>query len=385
MYYRQAPMATGHHRKGGTSRRDESTTFAAGHKVEYVAIRCWEDAGMDRSFTRVASTARLSTLIFIAAAALLPLSARSQGNNSIQGQIRLSTAGELPPHITVKLEVAEDIVVDQQLAGTTGKFEFLNLRDQFYRIIVTADGYQPATAQVDMSYYASRFPTIYLVPLGPKRTPAPPSESTTDLAAPKKARKEYAQGHEALQAKDYPGARQHFEKAIETDPCYARALTELGVVLTLQQEFASAETSFHKSMHCDGGFLEAYLQMGILLDIEKKYPEGEAVLKQALRIAPSDWQPYYRLGALHHHDGRYKEAQDEYLKAESLSAAVPAEIHLRLADVYLKQEDYDQAYAEMQNYLRIAPDGPLAKQTRSSLQEVDSLRKSKTQSPAGPN
>jgi len=334
--------------------------------------------------TRMTERACLGVAALVMTAVFLPSAGRAQGDNSIQGQIRTSTGGEIPSHIMVKLEVAENVAVDQQMVGTTGKFQFLNLKDQFYRIIVTAEGYQPATAQVDMGYYASRFPTIYLIPLGAKKTPPPPAESTTDLAAPKKARKEYEQGHEALQAKDYPGARQHFEKAIEMDPCYARALTEMGVAQTLQNDFASAESSFQKSIHCDGGFLEAYLQMGILLDIEKKYTEGESVLKEALRMAPSDWQPHYRLGALYHHSGEYKEAEEEYLKSESLSPAVPPEVHLRLGDTYFQQKEYDKAYAEMQTYLRIAPDGPLANQTRAMLSQVDSMRKSNPQSGAGP-
>jgi tetratricopeptide (TPR) repeat protein len=276
------------------------------------------------------------------------------------------------------------VVVAQQMVGSTGKFEFHDLKDQHYQIIVTAEEYQPATQQVDMAYYASRFPTVYLTPLGPKKTPPPPLESTTDLAASKSARKEYEQGHDALQTKDLAGARKHFETAIETDPCYARALTELGVVLTLQGDLPSAESSFHKSIHCDGEFLEAYLQLGILLDIEKKYSEGEAVLQQALRVTPSDWQAYYRLAAVHQHSGKYKEATDEYLKAESLSGAVPAEVHLRLADAYLKQKEYDQAYNEMETYLRIVPDGPLAEQTRSLLPQVDSMRKSDSKAATGP-
>jgi len=335
--------------------------------------------------TRITGTTRLRILAFLGAAALLAASALCQENaNSIEGQVRVTTGGDLPSRIMVKLELAENVVVAQQLVGTSGKFEFHDLRETAYRVIVTADGYQPATAQVDMAYYASRFPTIYLTPLGPKKNPPPPPENTTDLAAPKGARKEYEQGHEALGAKDLAGARKHFEKAIETDPCYARALTELGVVLTLQTELASAETSFQKAIHCDGEFLEAYLQIGILLDIEKKYAEGESILQQALRVAPSDWQPYYRLGALYQHAGDYKKAEEEYLKAEALSNAVPPEVHVRLADAYLQQEQYTEAYTELQTYLRIAPQGPLADQTRSLLQRLSSMRGSNSGPATGP-
>lgn len=339
---------------------------------------------MNHNGKRMTPITHVGALAIVTAFALLPSPGRCQGNNSIQGQIRATTGGGLPQRILVKLEVAENVVVDQQMVDTTGKFQFLNLKDQFYRIIVTAEGYQPTTAQVDMSYYASRFPTIYLTPLGAKKTPPPPSESTTDLAAPKKARKEFEQGHLALGVKDFADARKHFDKAIAMDPCYARALTELGVVLTIQGDLSSAESSFQESVHCDGEFLEAYLQLGILLDMEKKYPEGESILQQALRVAPSDWQPYYRLGAMHEHSGKYREAGEEYLKALSLSPAVPAEVHVRLADAYLQQKAYDQAYAEVQTYLRIAPGGLLEEQAKSLQRQIDGLRKPGSASATGP-
>jgi Flp pilus assembly protein TadD len=323
----------------------------------------------------------------LAATVLLAANAQGQGQDStrvIEGQVRVTNGGALPNGITVKLTVAENVVVAQQMVGTTGRFVFHDLTDKFYTVVVTADEYQTATALVDMGYDASRYPTLYLTPLGAKKTPSAPAESVTDLAAPKKARKEYEQGHDAFQAKDLAEARKHFEKAIEIDPCFARALTELGVTLTLQGDLASAETSFQKSIHCDGGFLESYLQMGILMGMEKKYAEGESVLQQALRVAPSDWQPYYRLGIIHEQWGKYKEAEQDYLKAVSLSPAVPPEVHIRLANACLQQREYESAYNEMQTYLRIAPDGPLASQTRSMLQEVDSKRKSNPEPPAGP-
>jgi tetratricopeptide (TPR) repeat protein len=363
--------------------------LAVADAVEYLARpddRRLEEVPMEGgALARLAAATRLKIAAFLVATALLAAPALCQRTDSyIQGQIRVTTGGSLPSGIVVKLEIAENVVAAQQMVGETGRFEFHDLKETHYQIIVTAEGYEPATAQVDMGYYASRFPTVYLTPLGAKKTPPAPSANTTDLAAPKKARKEYEQGHDALQAKDLAGARKHFETATEADPCYARALTELGVVFTLQGDLPSAEGSFQKSIHCDGEFLEPYVQLGILLDMEKKYSEGESILQQALRVAPSDWQPYYRLAAVHQHSGKYKEATDEYLKAESLSGTVPVEVHLRLADTYLQQKEYDQAYTEMQAYLKIAPDGPLANQTRSLLPQVDSMRKSNPQAATGP-
>ncbi len=293
---------------------------------------------MQRRLTRSQGAMRFVILAFLGSAVLLTATGACRGSDtSIEGQIRVTNGGTLPSGIIVKLEVAENIVVARQMVGTTGRFEFHDLTEKYYQIIVVAEGYQPASSQVDMQYHASRFPTAYLTPLEPKKTPPVPAESATDLAAPKKARKEYEQGHATLEAKDLASARKHFERAIEMDKCFARVLTELGVVLTLEGELPSAENSFQNSIHCAGAFLEPYLQLGILLDMEKRYAQSEAILQRGLRVAPSDWQPYYRLGIVHQHSGEHKEAEEEYQKAMSLSPAVPVEVHVFLADACLQQ------------------------------------------------
>ncbi len=335
---------------------------------------------------------RLSLLVLIGAAVLFAAPGqRETDRDSIQGQVRVRTGGNFPSHIMARVEVADHIVVAQQIVSSTGKFAFFGLKEEYYTVIVSADGFHPGTALVDMHYFASRFPTIYLTPLGAKKTPPPPGQSPTDLAVPKKARKEYEAGHAALEARDLESARQHLERAIEKDPCYARALTELGVVRAMQNDLPSAESDFQRSIHCDGVFLEAYVQMGILLDAEKKFSQSESILEEGLRVAPNDAQLHYRLGAAHHRLRKFQEAVDEYLKSESLSAAaggaqtvLPAEIHVRLADAYLQLKAYDKARSEMQTYLQIAPAGPLAAQTRALLEKVDALRKSNTALPEGP-
>ncbi|HEV2232627.1 MAG TPA: tetratricopeptide repeat protein [Terriglobia bacterium] len=335
---------------------------------------------MDGRSGHHSGTGRLTIVAFLGLAMLLLAPSACQGSDdSIEGQIRVTTGEPLPPGVTVRLEVAEKIVVDQQLVGATGKFAFYNLKDQSYEIIVTADGFQPATSMVDMHYLASRFPTIYLIPLPPKKATPPPTESTTDLGAPKKARKEFEKGYSALSVKDLGSAQEHLEKAVNQDPCYARALTALGMVFSLKHDFPAAESSFKKSIQCDGGFLDAYIQMQTLLDSEKKYAECESIMQEGLRVAPGEWQLHYGLGIEHHHLGKYPQAAEEYLKAESLSPAVPPDIHFRLADAYLELKEYDEAYVEMQNYLQVDPNGPFAVQTRALLPSVDSMRKSKGQ------
>jgi tetratricopeptide (TPR) repeat protein len=120
--------------------------------------------------------------------------------------------------------------------------------------------------------------------------------------------------------------------------------------------------------------LDAYNGLGQLFYLEKKYQESAAILQEGLRRSPSSWQFHYQLGADHYYLREYSKAEQEYLKAESLDSAVPAEIHVKLADVYLKQSAYDKAYAEMQAYLRMEPEGRFAAEIKNIMRHMESDR-----------
>jgi hypothetical protein len=55
----------------------------------------------------------------------------------------------------------------------------------------------------------------------------------------------------------------------------------------------------------------------------------------------------------------------------ALNPAPPAEIHTKLADLYMREDAYGQAYAEMQAYLRADPNGRLAPKVRRIMQEME--------------
>jgi tetratricopeptide (TPR) repeat protein len=299
-------------------------------------------------------------------------SATGQSGRDIVGQVRTTAGGPLPLDITVFLEEAEGGVVAQQFVGTDGKFEFDHLKKNSYRLVVTAKGFQMVSQEIDMNYEASRFPAVYLSPLVKKSTsPTLPTETATDLAAPRKARKEYEKGARALQSGNLEEARHHLERAVAEDPCYARAETTLGVTLAMQHELALAESAFNKSIKCDGMFLEAYLQQAILLNAQRKFRDSEATLRQGLRRFPDDWQLHYQLGTAEDGMAEYEAAEGDYLRAQSANPAVPPEFHLRLAKVYLNLKKYDKAHAEMETYLQLDPSSRVAEQTRRVMRQME--------------
>jgi tetratricopeptide (TPR) repeat protein len=316
---------------------------------------------------------RLPFQLMVAIALLAAPPAPSQEQSrSIQGRVRTMSGSPIPADVTVYLEAAEGVQVGKQMVGSDGRFEFHDLKGTLYRIVVTAEGYQTARQDVDMDYLASRYPDIYLVALQQKKSDhsAAPT-SVTDLAAPSKARKEYEKGRRALQDANPAQARTHLEKAVAEYRCYARAQTALGVALSMQNELAAAESAFKKALECDSGFIEAYAQQGILFNQEHRYTENEASLRRALARFPNQWELYYQLAVAHDGLKNYEKAIEEYLKVEALNPAPPPDVHVKLADDYLKQKEYGKAYAEMQAYLRVDPKGEFAAETRSLMQRME--------------
>jgi tetratricopeptide (TPR) repeat protein len=287
----------------------------------------------------------------------------------LDGQVRTADHSPLPKNLRVILETSQGTFSDQQFPGADGRFRFLTVQGNKYRVVVTADGFQRATQNVDDDWGASHSPTIYLVPSG-TRNAAPAVDLASDQAAPKHARKEYEAGDRALQAGNFPEAQKHLERAVSEDACYARAQTALGMALAMQHQMAGAESAFTRAIQCEGGLLEPYLRLALLLKSENRYPQCASLLEQGVRRLPEEWSLHYQLGNAQAALGDYAGAEQELLKAQTLNASAPAEIHVRLAEVYRDGKQYDKARAEAATYLRLDPQGPMAEAARKMLEEL---------------
>ena len=286
----------------------------------------------------------------------------------IEGEVRTSDNGPLPPDTMVRLEAEDGRPFSQQRVGGDGKFQFVNVRNGAYRLTATGAEYKTATETIDTTFGVAQEIVIHLLPV---RTTAPsPQATVTDLAAPKRARREYEKGAREKDGGNLKEAQRHLEKAVGDDPCYARALTALGVTLTRQQQWSEAESAFRTSIKCDGGFLEGYLQLALLLWGQKKYEACTATLVQGLRQFPNEWRLHYHLGRVEQSLGDYPSAEQEYRKSAALNAAIPPAFHQQLADLYRNWKKYDEEQAELETYLRSDPNGQFAQPTRKRLQDL---------------
>lgn len=296
------------------------------------------------------------------------------GTVTLGGWVHAEYGQTVPAGVAVRLETNEGMIGGEQAVNTSGYFEFLGLTKTSYRLTVTAPGFQTYEQNLDLGPVGDKLVlTIFLSPTAKAKLLLPPtSRSFTDNNASKKARQEYEKGARALHDGNLSKAQSHLESAVREYPCYARAQSDLALILSEKRQFPGSEAALKKALECDPDYLDTYNELGQLYYNEKRYQDSEAILQEGLRRSPQSWQFYYQLGADHYHLGQYNKAEQEYLKAQSLSPSVPEEIHVKLADVYLKQYAYDKAYAEMQAYVRAEPNGRYAAKLKSVMRQMES-------------
>jgi len=293
-------------------------------------------------------------------------------NEVLSGRVVTDSGQTIRFGVTITLETDSGERVAQTPANSDGRFEINFLRKMRYRLTVTAEGFETWQQEVDLAFGAGQ--TILRITLTPsnKVKESTAAATLTDDQAPKSARKEYEKGSRALAARELPEARTHLEKALSEFPCYARAQADLAVVLTERHELQGAEAALRKAMQCDPGFPDAYTQLGQLLNAEKKFTESVDLLQDGLRRSPGTWQLYYQQAIAHYGLKQYSQAEEEYLKVQSLNPNPPADLHVKLADVYLKENAYGKAYAEMQAYLQAEPEGRFAAKIKAIMRQMES-------------
>ncbi|HUU14749.1 MAG TPA: tetratricopeptide repeat protein, partial [Terriglobia bacterium] len=92
-------------------------------------------------------------------------------------------------------------------------------------------------------------------------------------------------------------------------------------------------------------------------------------LKSGLAIEPNSWFGHFQLGLTYFALKDYSNSADEFHRAEELDPDF-AEVHIRLANVYLRCGNPAMAFAEFESYLKKDPKGRFAAQVRETLGEM---------------
>jgi Flp pilus assembly protein TadD len=154
-------------------------------------------------------------------------------------------------------------------------------------------------------------------------------------------------GTSKLAVRDYPGAREDLEKAVELNPKLPEAHAWLGEVLASIGDGSGAAAAFRAELALDPNNYTATFELGVIETREDHPAEARKLLGRSLTLRPGDVESRYQLALMDLAEGQLEKAR---LSLEALVKEIPdfTAAHVNLATVYYRlqrREDGDRERA----------------------------------------
>lgn len=189
--------------------------------------------------------------------------------------------------------------------------------------------------------------------------------SVRELSIPPKALHAFEQGIELLAKKDPAGSLAHFQRAVLEYSGYYEAYDRIGAADLKLWRIMEAEQAFRKSIDLSGGqYAHPLLALGAILDEQEKFAEAESVIHKGLDLAPESWAGHYYLALAFFGLNRFVEAEKSVHEALRRKTDFP-EAYLLLADIHSRDKDYQSLLNDLDEYLKLAPDGPASARAKA--------------------
>ena len=193
------------------------------------------------------------------------------------------------------------------------------------------------------------------------------SVSMLDLKAPGKAQKEYLKGYQLLLKKDYQGAVEHLENAIDIYSKFVAAHNALGNAYLKLNENEKALAEFSKSVELDDHMPNSYLNLGCSNLALKNFKEAEDNFKKASSLAPLDVQLQLALAYAEYSNKDFPAVIATTQDVHSHEHKGAAVIHFFAAGAYEGQNNFLDAQNQIRVLLKEDPSSPQAEDFRKVL------------------
>jgi len=214
--------------------------------------------------------------------------------------------------------------------------------------------------------------------------------SAVPYKAPRDARRAYEKGLEAERNGRLADARQYFEKAVEIYPKYANAWFQLGIVLQNLAQKESARAAYTHATTIDRKFLPPYLSLASMAYEAEDWTQVLNLTNQVLDLDPLKYahvtgfildldpqdyaKAYFYNSAANYKLNKIEDAERSGLKAERLDVRPRfPQLHLLLAEIFARKNNYATAISETKIYLELAPHAKNADQVREWLAKLEKL------------
>jgi tetratricopeptide (TPR) repeat protein len=289
--------------------------------------------------------------------------------HSLSGSVR-TAAGQ--PVRNARVEVRTILTAQLVASGYTvpnGSFEFANLPPGNYEIVVT-QGVNEARQRVDLNQMAGGVHLIIGSDTAYASVGDKSAVSISQLKVPEKARKLFAKAEEAFRKQNLSQAREQLEKALQAFPNYAQALTLRGILSLQDNRLDAACADLEQAVKDDYSYGMGYVALGATYNLMNRFDDSVRVLDRAVALSPSSWQAYFEFSKALLGKGQFEAALRQINKAGDLAPSNYPGIHLVRAHALLGIKDYNQAVAELEQFLGAQPGAADSAKARETLNQV---------------
>ncbi len=193
------------------------------------------------------------------------------------------------------------------------------------------------------------------------------------VMVPEAAQKEFNLGSKEMEKKHWEEAKDHFQKAIAAFPKYAEALNNLGLVEIQLKDGKGAVDAFRSATQIDPTLQQANLYLGQFYYENTQYKDAEPYLMRATADQPKSAQLLTALANVELQNGETDLALANARKVPSLPNPKQFAIsHLIVAQALTGKAHDDEVAKEYEEYLKEAPDSPLAPRVKDALAKLKS-------------
>jgi len=190
---------------------------------------------------------------------------------------------------------------------------------------------------------------------------------------PEAARQEFNLGSKEMDKKHWEEAKDHFQKAIAAFPKYAEAFNNLGQVEIQRKDGKNAVEAFRSATQIDPTLQEATMYLGQFYYENKQYKDAEPYLLRSAANQPQSAQILTALANVELQNGETDLALANARKVPSLPNHQQFAIsHLIVAQALDGKGKDDEIAKECEEYLKEAPDSPLAPRVKDTLAKLKS-------------
>ena len=166
-----------------------------------------------------------------------------------------------------------------------------------------------------------------------------------------------------------------FNEVITIAPNCATCYANIGSIHLKANKYDDAEVAYKKALETDPNLVAAYTGLMNVYNATRKFDEAEKMATAAAKLTSSGTEgggnpdALYNQGVVQWNANKFPEAQAAF---EGAIKADPnhAESHFMLGKVFINIGKLAESAAEFETYLKLAPDGPNAKEAQTNYEAL---------------